>query len=259
MQLGLKRASADGGECEDGQKPAKMPRGKAKAKAKGQAKPKASPKGKQRKSAKAKASPKLKVKRARQTKSLLEKFDEAADEGPEQASASVPPAGLGHEIGKPADAAAHEESPPSTAKVARCRAPKGEKSENKSEAVKPGRCKRQSKNQEDLMEKPKETDQDKGDGAKHKCFAKRKRPSTCFGQKRWDAKRAAFHHHVKPQLVAYSVAYSAHEDYLELGSSFLDHTSQLNGPCHLHSFSWPRITIQWRLSFAQHSWPRFTL
>ena len=44
MQLGLKRASAEGEECADGQRPAKMPRAKGKAKAKAKAKAKMSPK-----------------------------------------------------------------------------------------------------------------------------------------------------------------------------------------------------------------------
>ena len=52
MQFGLKQASADGGETEDGQKPARVARGKAKAKAKGR------PKGKAKAAAKKKPEPK---------------------------------------------------------------------------------------------------------------------------------------------------------------------------------------------------------
>ena len=77
MQFGLKQASADGGETEDGQKPARVARGKAKAKAKGR------PKGKAKAAAKKKPEPEQEARgRGKKAKAAL---DEAGD-GPHQAA-----------------------------------------------------------------------------------------------------------------------------------------------------------------------------
>ena len=77
MQFGLKEASASGGETEDGQKPARVARGKAKAKAKGR------PKGKAKAAAKKHAEPKKETRgRGKKAKAAL---DESAD-GPHEAA-----------------------------------------------------------------------------------------------------------------------------------------------------------------------------
>ena len=199
MQFSLKKATTDGDECPDGQKPAKSKRGRKlsanpKAKAKSTAKKAAkntknaeNPKTpKTRKHAtKPKASPKAKgTKRGK-----MSEVDHETD-------------GVGVPVGEP------EPSKPLNKRAKPDSVPTGESSSAK---TKPGR---RTASGEQVAKKVEKTEKGekggKGEVKKLKCFAKRRRPTTqSFGQLKWDALHTAFEQKIKPHLKSYS----AHEDY----------------------------------------------
>ena len=166
-QLELKQASKDeDGECADGQKPAKVPRGRkpkngpktaAKAKAKAVARAKASAR------AKAKAAVKAKAEDRKTAKSRARK-NQAADPGD---AASVP--GPAAEPKRRQKKAKHAAGPEVDRAVAAADAAK--------EVPGRGKC---------------------------KCFAKRRMPSTPFQRDKFVAIRAAFESKIKPLLTTFS-------------------------------------------------------
>lgn len=219
MQLGLKRATADGDECDDGQKPAEVRRGrpKATAKAKAKGKAKASPKAK----AKAKASAKAKAKAK-----ALAKAGAMAEASPmEDETEQANDQGHGHEDGdelrvalpkRRANKRKGEVEPvgEEACEPSGCtESPKVPKAKAKASASGKKKAKLVEKKDKDKAKKEVEEDNKEKDNGKIeknevklKCFAKRRRPTR--DPLRWDALRHAFQLRIKPHLTTYS----AHED-----------------------------------------------
>ena len=213
MQFGLKKASADGEECPDGQKPAttrRRGRAKAKAKASPKAKAKGSPKAKAKGKAKSKAKAKAKAGAKKAAASAAEVGDiegGSADIIP-PSQPRVPEQEVAAEPNPPGESAVSPAKPiPSKPKRApRTKKDKGEdKEKDKVEKTAP-KGKRARKSEEGGKEPAK--------AAKVKCFARRRRPSGDFPAMKWDAIRQAFQQKVMPFLTTYS----AHEDW-----SFTNH------------------------------------
>ena len=91
----------------------------------------------------------------------------------------------------------------------------------KLEKRKPVRTKREKSNKQEVENGG---DLPAAEGAKNKCFAKRRRPSGTFPSMKWDSMRQAFQQKVKPLLSTYS----AHEDCLcaRILSDFLWHVQE---------------------------------
>lgn len=164
MQFGLKQAGEEGGDCEDGQAPARRRRrGKAKAKAEPKAKPKASGK------AKAKA------------------------KGSKSPAAAVDPESAPNPAG---------ESMPSPEPKAKAKAKaRGKAAARKRPAAHVETEKFQKKGPFEKEELVMKDDVNRMDT---KCFAKRKRPNGYFAGLKWDALRDAFVQKIRPHLSTYS-------------------------------------------------------
>ena len=196
MQFSLKKATADGDECPDGQKPAKSRRGR-----KPSATPKAKAKSTAKKTKKAETptTPKTPKTRTRVTKPKASPKAKGNKRG--NMTDVDQTDGVGAPVGEPK---------PSQKLNKRAKlesVPTGE-----SACVKPKPGRRTASAGEKAKKKNEKTE--KGEKAKGevkmKCFAKRRRPTTkSFGQLKWDSLHTAFEQKIKPHLKSYS----AHEDY----------------------------------------------